>query len=152
MPVQSDVYMDPATGDLPEVSRFTTGIELVEQRIRLRLRRGVGEWFLDPGGTGLPLIEWREAKPPDVAAIVSRVQTEIREIPGVSATKNFDGVHDSAARRLTISGDVLVDVGSVTTIVISAPTDPARNTFLFQIFFTRGSGPIVRPSPVFVGF
>lgn len=146
MPVQVDLHLDPITGDLPDVSRFATGIELIEQRIRLRLHRGLGEWFLDPAGTGLPLLEWRQQKPPDVSGIVQRLQAEIRSVPGVVSTKNFTGTHDPAGRRLTISGDVVAADGQVTSMVAAAPTDVARNTFLFQIFFARGSGPILRPA------
>jgi hypothetical protein len=141
--VQIDAYLDPVTGDLPEVSRFITGIELVEQRIRLRLSRGLGEWFLDPDGTGLPLLEWRNQRPPDIPGILNRVQQEIRQIPGVTATKGFQGTHE--ARRLTISGDVFVATGSVTSIVVSG-TSADRNGFLFQFIFSRSGGPIVRPS------
>lgn len=149
MAVQVDAQLDPVTGDLPEISSFATGIALIEQRIRLRLMRGLGEWFLDPNGVGLPLIEWRQMKPPDVAAIVQQIQIEIREVPGVIETRNFDGVHDSRTRSLTVSGDVIVADLGVTSIVVIAPQDPLRNAFQFQIFFTRASGPIVRPR--FVG-
>lgn len=146
MPIQVDTYLDPITGDLPEVSRFCTGIELIEQRIRLRLHRGTGEWFLDPNGTGLPLLEWRQMKPPDVQAIVGRLQQELRAIPGVTATRGWTGTHDHAARRLTVSGDVVVADGQVTALVVTAPTDVARNAFYFQLFFSRGVGSIVRPA------
>src|SRR5687768_5515451 len=102
---QIDAYLDPDTGDLPESGRTVTGIDLIQQRIRLRLLRGTGEWFLDPTGTGLPHIEWRQMKPPNVPLIVAQLQTEIRAVPGVVRTANFDGEHDPAARRVTITGD-----------------------------------------------
>jgi len=146
MTVQIDAFLDPVTGDLPEVSRLCTGMELIEQRIRMRLHRGTEEWFLDPLGTGLPLLAWRQMKPPDVPAIVGRIQAEIRSIPGVTLTRNFNGVHDHAARRLTISGDVVAADGQVTSLVVAAPTDVARNAFYFQLFFSRGVGSIVRPA------
>lgn len=148
MPVQVDAYIDPDSGDLPEVSRFTTGIELIQQRIRLRLLRGTGEWFLDPDGTGLPLLEWRQMKPPNIAAIVARLQAEIRDVPGVLATANFAGTHDSAARRLTITGDVVVDGGTVTSVVATTLTSGARNTMVFGLFFGSGriQGGPARPS------
>ncbi|HEX5201307.1 MAG TPA: hypothetical protein VFW27_15350, partial [Actinoplanes sp.] len=141
MPTQLDAYIDPDTGDLPAIARFTTGIELIQQRIRRRLRRGVGEWFLDPQGTGLPLIEWRERKPPDIRGIVGRVQQEIREVPGVVATANFEGVHDPAARRLTVSGDVIVDTGEVTAVVVTGVTEQAHNAMVFGVYFSSGRIP-----------
>lgn len=145
---QVDAYLDPTTGDLPEVSRLCTGIELIQQRIRMRLRRGQGEWFLDPAGTGLPLLEWRQQKPPDVAAIVGRIQAEIASIPGVVSTANFVGVHDAAARRLTVTGDVVADGGEVTSVVVTGVQDPKRNTMPFAVFFgssaISGSIPRIR--------
>lgn len=146
MPVQVDVFIDPVTGDLPAISRLATGLDLIEARIRLRLQRGEGEWFLDPLGVGLPLIAWRQQKPPRVSEILQRLQREIREVPGVLTTKNWTGAHDAPARRLTLSGDVIVDDGSVTSLVVSAPTDAPRNTLGFSLLFYRsaGSGPIVR--------
>lgn len=141
MPVQVDAYLDPLTGDLPAVSRLTTGIELIQQRIRTRLRRGTNEWFLDPAGTGLPLIEWRGQKPPDVQAIVNRVQSEIASIPGVTGTSNFTGTHDPAARRLTISGDVLAADGTVTSVVVVGVQDGRRNTMSFGLFFSSNAIP-----------
>lgn len=147
--MQVDAYIDPdQDGDLPEVCRFVTGIELIEQRIRLRLRRGTGEWFLDPVNVGLPLLEWRQQKPPRISEIVARVQSEIRSVPGVLGTANFVGTHDASARRLTITGDVLVDDGSVTAVVVSGSTEAGRNTMSFGVYFASGripGGP-ARPS------
>ena len=150
MPVQIDAYLDPLTGDLPAVSRFCTGLELIQQRIRLRLRRGTQEWFLDPANVGLPLIPWREQKPPRVSEIVGRIQQEIREVPGVTGTANFTGVHDAAARRLTISGDVLYAVGQATSVVVTGQTGVDRNVMLFTVLFPVGNiaGGVARPTHV----
>lgn len=147
MPIQADIALDPQTGDLVWPTRVITGLELIQQRIRTRLRRGLGEWFLDPGGVGLPLLDWRQQKPPRVQEIVSRVQQEIREIPGVTATANFVGTHDPAARRLTISGDVFYEEGGATALVVTGSTDPARNSMIFGVFFSRNiQGAIPAPS------
>jgi hypothetical protein len=143
MSVQVDAYIDPATGDLPDAPRLTTGIELIEQRIRLRLLRGTGEWFLDPS-VGLPLIAWRQMKPPDKVVIRQRVEQEIRAIPGVLRTARFVVEHE--ARRITISGDVIAADGAVTSLVVHGLADDERNAFAFQVFFTRGSGSIARPT------
>lgn len=145
MMVQADLLLDPTTGDLQVVSQFVTGIPLIEQRIRLRLRRGTQEWFLDPNGTGLPLLEWRQAKPPNVTEIAGRIQAEIRAVPGVVATQNWTGTHDPAARRVTVSGDVIVADGTVTTVLVTA-TEGSHNGFVFGVFFPgsgriRGGGP-----------
>lgn len=141
-----DAYLDPATGDLPEVNRVCTGIELIQQRIRRRLRRGTGEWFLDPS-VGLPLIAWRDIKPPPEAVIVSQIQAEIRAVPGVVATRNFASAFDPATRRLTVTGDVIVAAQQVTSIVVIG-SSAAHNTMSFGVFFSSGSitGGIPRPT------
>lgn len=132
--IQIDAYIDPITGDLPEVTRLTTGIELIQQRIRLRLYRGTGEWFLDPLGTGLPLIAWRNLKPPPVQLITGRIEAEIRKVPGVISTSDFVGVHDPAAHLLTVSGTATAADGAVTAVVITIPVG-ARNVSTIGVFF-----------------
>ena len=145
--IQADLALDPLTGDIIFPTKLITGLALIEQRIRTRLRRGTGEWFLDPNGVGLPLLDWRQQKPPRVQEIVTRVQQELRDIPGVTATANFVGVHDPAARRLTISGDVFAADGAVTAVVVTGNTDPQRNSMIFGVFFSRNiQGGIPAPS------
>lgn len=146
-------YLDAAldsTGDLAEVSRFVTGIDLVEQRIRVRLQRGSGEWFLDPDGTGLPFIEWRGQKPPDLTAINLRVQQEIASVPGVLRLENFEALHDAAARQVTVSGDVYVGPDESTTVVAVVGAAGARNLSILAIQFASRSisGAIARPTAV----
>lgn len=138
MPIQVDIALDPLTGDLAHPTRLITGMELIQQRIRLRLRRGTGEWFLDPS-VGLPLLDWRQQKPPRVADIVARIQAEIREVPGVTGTSNFTGEHDPLLRKLTVTGDVFAADGEVTSIVVMGSADPARNVMPFAVFFASRS-------------
>lgn len=144
---QIDAYLDPATGDLPEVSRFTTGIDLIQQRIRVRLRRGTGEYFLDPS-VGLPLLDWKQMKPPNVPLILSQMQAEIRAVPGVISTSTFNGVHDPATRLLTITGDVLVGDEVALRLAAFASTGHAHNTMSFGVQFSSGNirGGVPRPS------
>lgn len=139
MSIQTDIGLDPVTGDLPDTTRLITGMDLIQQRIRLRLRRGLGEWFLDPLGTGLPLLEWRQMKPPDKGQIIGLIQAEIRAIPGVLSTSNWDGEHDPAARRLTLHGDVLAEDGAVTSVVVQGDLTGARNSMAFGIWFSSGN-------------
>jgi hypothetical protein len=148
VPIETDVALDPTTGDLVVPTRMITGLELIQQRIRRRLRRGSGEWFLDPAGVGLPLLEWRQQKPPRIPQILQRLQDEIRAVPGVVATQNFVGTHDVAAHQLTVTGDVLVDGGTVTAIVVTGPTAGRRNAMVFGVFFSSNNirGALPRPS------
>lgn len=146
MPKQIDVGLD-SDGDLPAVPRMLTGIDLVAQRIRVRLQRGTGEWFLDPS-VGLPLIDWRQQKPPQVSAILLRLQQEIRSIPGVVSTAKFQGTHEPLVRRLTITGEVTVEDEGTLTVVVIGSQDVARNTMHFSLNFYSNNiaGQVPRPT------
>lgn len=76
-----DLQLD-ADGDLPLVPRHITGIPLVLQRIRRRLRVFAGEWVLDTS-QGLPYLAWRQTKPAPLDAIAARVRVELETTPGV---------------------------------------------------------------------
>lgn len=131
-----DAYLDPLTGDLPEISRFVTGMDLVRQRILTRLNRSKGEWFLDPEGTGLPHLEWRQTKPPDTNAIGTRVRQEIESVPGVASSTEWKVEHDNQANTVTITCRVYTEDGRSTTLVIAAPTAAdRRNVMTWPIFF-----------------
>jgi hypothetical protein len=147
MPQQIDAYLDPDTGDLPASSRLITGIDLIAQRIRFRLKRSQGEWFLDPS-EGLPLVQWRQRKPPQVQAILQSLQGEIRLVPGVVSTANFEGTHDGLARTLTVTGDVYCEDGDVLSIAAMGGTAGARNSMSFSVsFFSRNvQGVIAAPT------
>jgi hypothetical protein len=76
------------------------------------------------------------------------VQQEIRQIPGVVGTVGWTGTHDPAARRLTVGGDVLVNTGDVTTVLVTGVGDELRNTMVFGVYFSSGNiqGAIPRPT------
>lgn len=124
-----DLGLDPVTGDLPRVPTLITGLDLILQRIRLRLNRGQGEWFLDLDA-GLPLLAWRTQKPPNLPSISSTIQAEIDSIPGVQRTQNFTATFNDVTRQLTVSGEVVTDAGEVTRVtVLSSRTEPTNAAF-----------------------
>lgn len=145
MPQQVDVRLDDG-GDLPAVSEMVTGIDLIAQRIRIRLHRGTGEWFLDPS-LGLPLLDWRQQKPPQVSQILVALQREIRLIPGVVSTQNFQGTHEPLLRRLTITGDVLVEEEGVLSVVIVGIEGGSHNTMHFSLHFYSNNLAGLTPQP-----
>jgi hypothetical protein len=135
MPI--DILLDPDTGDLPAISRFVTGIDLVHQRIRRRLQRHRGEWFLDPAGTGLPYEVWRQQKPPNLTEILGAVRRELAAIPEVTSTAGWEITHDNDTNRLTITGTLFTDYG-VTGIRLSEPeptTADHHNAMVFAAVF-----------------
>ena len=137
---QYDAQLD-ADGDFPLASKIISGADLVLQRIRLRLQRGTGEWFIDPVNVGLPLIEWKGTKPAPVESIVARIQNEIRQIPDVVSTVNFTGTYEQSTRKVTITGDVIITNGSAVGVVLISADRPKRNTMSFGVFFSSGRIP-----------
>ncbi|NOT72467.1 MAG: hypothetical protein HOP09_14695 [Hyphomicrobium sp.] len=135
--MQIDAYIDPLTGDLPIRGRLTSGSELIKQRITVRLRRGTGEYLLDPNNVGLPLIEWMDTKPPPLAQIMSRLQAEMRSVPGVVATGGWTASHDPLTGRVTCNGDVQFDDGTVTSVVALGTPGGNINSMPFGVFFSQ---------------
>ncbi|MEN0065928.1 MAG: hypothetical protein AAGA48_27555 [Myxococcota bacterium] len=129
-----DLELDPATGDLPERPRLVTGLELVRQRIYTRLQRGRGEWFLALD-QGLPLLEWRQAKPPDLDAMSAEVQVSILATDGVRSLEAFSATFDRTTRRVTMAGTVVTDAGETTRLSLVASNTGPTNTTFFQVFF-----------------
>lgn len=76
-----DVQLDEH-GDLPALTRHVSGVDLIRQRIKTRLQTFAGEWFLDER-RGLPYLEWKQARPADVAPIRARLRRDIVTTPGV---------------------------------------------------------------------
>jgi hypothetical protein len=149
MRIYADMYIDPATGDLPEVTRLCTGIELIEQRIRLRLRRGIGEWFLD-ASVGLPLIEWFSGKP-DPRVVTTTFERECRSVPGVIGTSGWSGNLNPTTRRLNVSGLVHTAEDGVTSLSVIGARELDRNGSIFGVFFSRAL-PVPISRPVFGGW
>lgn len=107
-----DLALDPATGFLAIPIAFVTGAAAIMQRVTIRLRTFLGEWFLDQR-IGTP---WRERifikgiDSRDVKQILSQV---IESTPGVKAVTNFDATIDGRSRVLTVQTmTILLDDGS----------------------------------------
>src|SRR5690554_2894741 len=87
-------------GDLPLVTRRITGVELIAQRIRIRLRTFLGEWLLDRR-VGLPFLRWRKRRAPPLASIASRVSEEVRTTRGVLEVRRVRAVQDGEVVRVS---------------------------------------------------
>lgn len=104
-------------GDLPEVSRFVTGIPLVLQRVQIRLRTFLGEWVLDIA-QGLPYLAWRAQKPPDLPAIAARVRAELATTPGVVRVDRCTASLEVTTRLVRVEAQAVITDG--TTAAASA--------------------------------
>lgn len=121
-------------GDLPDRNTLVSGAIDVRQRIELRLKRHLGEWFLDTGA-GLPFEDWAQQKPPDIPAIVARIRTEVAAVRGVRLTQRFEGSFDGDTRSLTINGEFLLDeeIAPETLTLFAAPE--SGNAAYFGVYF-----------------
>jgi hypothetical protein len=103
----SDLYLDPLTGDVhisPTKQARLTGTfeEEATQRLRMRLRRLAGEWFLDTN-LGVPYRRDILVKNPDLQVVKSALQKEILADPAVESVTEFSLDHDRESRHLDVT-------------------------------------------------
>lgn len=118
-----DVKLD-INGDLPEFTRIVGGIEIVAQRISIRLRTHYGEWRLD-NTVGLPFLLWRQTKPPPLDTIAAKVRREVEGVAGVLRVDSITATFDKTSRTVTVAGKVVTDEGVLTLQV--TPLGSASN-------------------------
>ena len=115
-----DIQLDDE-GDLPLIPIHTSGIEAVAQRVEIRLRIFFGEWFLDER-RGLPWLEWKQQKPPNIDVIRERVRSEIRQARGVVRVESLEVA--LGVGTITIKGVIIVADAS---LALTATVSPANN-------------------------
>ncbi len=115
---------------------LTDPLAVHAQRLQTRLRTFFGEWFLDQR-IGLPFIAWKGQKPPRVAAIGSRVLSEIRATPGVVAVIDYVTDYSNVSMVLSITGVVRTSAGDL-RLVFDALDDGLGN----QIIDLQLNGPL----------
>lgn len=120
-----DVGLD-ADGDLPAFCYAITGIDLVAQRLRLRLGTFLGDWVLDPT-KGLPILRWLGTKPPNAAEIGAVVRREIETTPGVLRVEAYASTWDPATMAIAITGTVITASGELVLEVAPVGTRTNRN-------------------------
>ena len=103
MPLTSDVGLDPLTFDLPVFPVHISGVDLIVQRMTIRLQRFLGEWILDTT-VGIPYLAFIQERPVDVEGITAVLRTEIETTPGVLRVDDFIGVFVIASQTLRFTG------------------------------------------------
>ena len=103
-----DAEINTLTGDMRIPTNMITGPPLTLQRVRTRLGTFFGEHVLNRF-VGLPFLEWRQQKPPDVAAIGAVVLATISSTPGVVRVTSFAGAFNNSTRVLQFAGDVVIE-------------------------------------------
>lgn len=138
----SDIPLDDS-GDLPTFwSNTITGLDLIKQRIRTRLRWFLGEWILNQT-QGIDFITWVTTKPPPLQTILLKTIEEIETIPGVARFENAEVEYTLATKAVTVTGTVVLDdtddvtaaVGTVITLL-----GQGANTSPNVMFFAAGTG------------
>lgn len=131
-----DFLLDSA-GDLPVVTRMGSGVAVIEQRLELRLRRHLGEWFLNTT-LGLPFIRWMESRPAPMAEIAALVRREISTCPGVLAVDSFESAIDTAG-AVTITAAIRTEDGETTVGVSGIGARAVNNTYPMAPFVRVGA-------------
>jgi hypothetical protein len=111
MTVAYDALLD-STGDLPIRPVINGGIEVLRQRLELRLSLALGNWFLD-GSKGLPFSTWFETKPVPLDSIQTLSRAEIEDTPGVLSVPSWVAVWTESTRTVTITGQIVTEEGTV---------------------------------------
>lgn len=79
-----------------------TGIEAIKQKVKLRLRMFLGEWFLDIS-QGVGWIQNIFIKNPDMVIVNTLIKKAILETEGVEGLISFDLSINKQTRTLTVN-------------------------------------------------
>jgi hypothetical protein len=114
-----DYALDPATGDLALPPRWVTGADAFAQRLTIRFKMWLGEWFLDQR-IGVPYIDQIFVKAPRLALIERIFRKVVEKTPGCAGVKKFAMSVDFRTRQLSVteleamlvSGDTFIATSS----------------------------------------
>lgn len=135
-----DIGLDPATGDLPPISKMITGSDLVAQRLKVRLGVLLGEVLHDTT-LGLPWLEWLTTKPIRLNDIATQTRLVAEGTPGVVRVERWEVTHDAATRTVTINGQAVTDEQEIAIRDLTIATEGGNLSFAANFF--GGVGPIL---------
>lgn len=114
----ADIKLDPMTHDV-SIENYKLvlleGVELIEQRLRQRLKFFRGEWYLDTS-QGVPYFQEILRKGISRARVESALKQAIVTTPGVLELVRFEMDYDPALRELRLNfrarveGDQIVEL------------------------------------------
>lgn len=110
----AELALNPSTGDLALPVRILHGADAVAQRVRVRFRWFLGEWFLDRR-QGVPYIESILVKNPDPILITFIFRKVLLLTPGVKSVKTFHASLDRPTRHLTVTFEAVLNDDSIMT-------------------------------------
>jgi hypothetical protein len=149
----TDFVLDPLTRDLVLPLRPVTGAALVAQRIGIRLRCWLGEWFLDTRH-GVPYLGGVLGKQPRLEMVEATLRAQILDVAGVRSIVSFSLSLDSRTRVARVAfvadtaegsaeGDFVV---TGTPAVAPRPPAPVVPPPVFPTVPTPGGDPTPAPS------
>lgn len=100
--VPTDIAIDPLTNDIEIPVRLLRGVDALMQRIWIRMRFWLGEWFLDER-LGVPWIQRIFVKNADPRTIRNILTKVVASVPGVARVSNFEMTVDRRERSFTVS-------------------------------------------------
>jgi|GEM_PF-6339243 len=95
-------------GDIQQRNEEVRDLELILQKIEIRLKTWMGEWILDRQ-VGMQYERLFMQKPPRLSEFTSLVRAEIEGVEGVTAVIITESVFETDAQRIRISGRVQAD-------------------------------------------
>jgi hypothetical protein len=119
---QTDWALDPTTWDLVIPLTLLQGADAIAQRIGIRFRFVLGEWFLDQR-LGVPWLQRILTWNPDIRDIKRIFRQVVTSTPGVASCSDFDLVIDKASRVATCSG-LNVQLSDGSTILVDDLSSP----------------------------
>ncbi len=134
-----DIGLDPDTGDLPTISSLISGIDLVAQRVRIRLGLIKGDSVRDKS-LGLPWVDWMSTKPVRLRDIETQTRLAVESVPGVVRTENWTATHDPQTRSVTLSGQVFSTFGEID---VDALAEAREGNLSFKANFWGPQGAIL---------
>lgn len=74
-----------------------------------------GEWILD-GSVGMPLLNWRAQKPPNLQEIRAFVFAELAGVDGVESVLSVQAVFDIEAERVVVTARIRLVTGTIAAL------------------------------------
>ena len=126
-----DIGLD-VNGDIPLIAQAITGIDLVIQRVQIRLLLQRGPYSQDQTKG----IDWLSAvaqRPFDVVGFGAQLRAIIADAPDVDRVSEFEGVQDGDEIRynavVAVSSDSTADEDLLQMAIVVGNTHPAIITF-----------------------
>jgi hypothetical protein len=108
----AEIYLDPATGDIALPIQIVYGEHAVLQRVYVRFKLFLGEWFLDQR-IGVPYYRDIFIKNPDSILISFIFRQVLLTTPGIKDVASFLARLDRPTRRLYVNFEATLEDGSV---------------------------------------